>query len=103
DRLAVIEEADVFVIAPPPVRGLGTAGGFKLLVQDRGGRGLTALQQATDELVAAAEREPGLDHVFTAFRAETPQLYADIDRVRANKLNVPIGNIFDTLQVYLGS
>ncbi len=103
ERLAVIEEADLFVVAPPPVRGLGTAGGFKLLVQDRGGRGLPALQAATDELVAAAERQPGLIDVFTTFRAETPQLYADIDRVRANKLNVPIGNIFDTLQVYLGS
>ena len=54
-RLSEIQDAQIFVIPPPPVRGLGTAGGFKLLVQDRAGRGFTALQQATDELVAAAQ------------------------------------------------
>ena len=102
-RLGEIEEAEIFVIAPPPVRGLGTTGGFKLLVQDRSGRGLTALQGATDQLVDAAKHDPTLTGVFTSFRASTPQLFADIDRVRANKLNVPIANIFDTLQVYLGS
>ncbi len=85
------------------MQGLGTAGGFKLLVQDRGGRGLAALQQATDELIAAARREPALAGVFSTFRASTPQLYADIDRVKAEKLDVPLANIFDTLQVYLGS
>ena len=102
-RLADIEDADIFVIPPPPVRGLGTAGGFKLLVQDRAGRGLGALQGATDQLVDAAKHDSSLTGVFTTFRAKTPQLYADIDRVRAEKLNVPIANIFDTLQVYLGS
>jgi multidrug efflux pump len=85
------------------VQGLGTAGGFKLLVQDRAGRGLQALQQATDELVAAAHQEPSLRGVFTTFRASTPELYADIDRVKAQKLNVPLSNIFDALQIYLGS
>jgi hydrophobe/amphiphile efflux-1 (HAE1) family protein len=103
ERLSEIEDAQIFVIPPPPVRGLGTAGGFKLLVQDRAGRGYRALQQATDELVAAAHREPSLRGVFTTFRASTPQLYADIDRVKAQKLNVPLSNIFDALQVYLGS
>jgi multidrug efflux pump len=102
-RLSEIQDAQIFVISPPPVRGLGTAGGFKLLVEDRAGRGFQALQQATDELVAAAHREPSLRGVFTTFRASTPQLYADIDRVKAQKLNVPISNIFDALQVYLGS
>ena len=93
ERLGEIQDADIFVIPPPPVRGLGTAGGFKLLVQDRGGRGLKALQAATDELVAAARREPGLHGVFTTYRASTPQLYADVDRVKANKLNVPVGSV----------
>jgi len=102
-RLSAIEDAQIFVIPPPPVQGLGTAGGFKLLVQDRAGRGFKALQQATDELVAAARREPSLRGVFTTFRASTPQLYADIDRVKAQKLNVPLSNVFDALQVYLGS
>src|SRR5262249_54139819 len=103
NRLSEIQDAQIFVIPPPPVRGLGTAGGFKLLVQDRAGRGYKALQQATDELVNAAHREPSVRSVFTTFRASTPQLYADIDRVKAQKLNVPLSNIFDALQVYLGS
>ena len=102
-RLSEIQDAQVFVIPPPPVRGLGTAGGFKLLVEDRAGRGFHALQQATDELVAAAHKEPSLRGVFTTFRASTPQLFADIDRVKAQKLNVPLGNVFEALQVYLGS
>jgi len=102
-RLSEIQDAQIFVIPPPPVRGLGTAGGFKLLVEDRAGRGFPALQQATDELVAAARREPSVQNVFTTFRASTPQLYADIDRVKAQKLNVPLGNVFDALQTYLGS
>jgi len=103
DRLSVIDDADLFVIAPPPVQGLGTAGGFKLLVQDRAGRGMRALQESTDQLVAVGKQDARLSGVFTTFRAATPQLYADVDRVKANKLNVPVGNIFDALQVYLGS
>ncbi len=103
ERLDEITDADIFVIAPPPVRGLGTSGGFKLYVQDRGGRGSGALQAATDAYVEAARQEPALAGVFTPFRSATPQLYADIDRVKANKLDVPLGNVFDTLQVYLGS
>jgi multidrug efflux pump len=102
-RLSEIQDAQIFVIPPPPVRGLGTAGGWKLLVEDRAGRGFKALQDATDELVAAAHQEPSLRGVFTTFRASTPQLYADIDRVKAQKLNVPLSNVFDALQVYLGS
>jgi multidrug efflux pump len=102
-RLGTIHEADIFVIPPPPVQGLGTAGGFKALVQDLGGRGFGALQQSTDSLVEAARTSPALAGVFTTFRAAAPQLYADIDRVKANKLLVPLGNVFDALQTFLGS
>jgi hydrophobe/amphiphile efflux-1 (HAE1) family protein len=102
-RLSEIEEANIFVIPPPPVQGLGTSGGFKLLVQDRGGQGLRALQEVTDAYVAAAHGDPDTAGVFTTFRASAPQLYADVDRVKAEKLSVPLGNVFDTLQVYLGS
>ena len=102
-RLADIQEASIAVFPPPPVRGLGTAGGFKLEVQDRSGAGLVALQAATDQLVAAARAQPGLVGVFTPFRANTPQLYADVDRTKAKMLDVPLDNVFDTLQVYLGS
>src|SRR5690606_30373609 len=73
-RLADIQEANMAVFPPPPVRGLGTAGGFKLQVQDRSGAGLAALQTATDRLVASAQEQQSLSGVFTPFRANTPQL-----------------------------
>ena len=85
-------EADIFVIPPPPVQGLGTAGGFKFVVQDRAGRGSAALQEATDELVAAAHtRSRAGRRVHARFAPSTPQLYADVDRVKANMLDVPLG------------
>lgn len=102
-RLSAIPEADIFALPPPPVQGLGTGGGFKLLVQDRGGIGPRALQEATDAYVEAAGQDPRLVGVFSSFRASAPQLYADINRVKAQKLNVPVGNVFDTLQAFLGS
>jgi multidrug efflux pump len=102
-RLGAIREAQIFVIPPPPVQGLGTAGGFKYVVQDRAGRGLRALQEATDQMVDQAHQDHELAGVFTTFRASTPQIYANVDRVKAQKLGVPLGNVFDTLQVYLGS
>ena len=102
-RLADIQEASIAVFPPPPVRGLGTAGGFKLEVQDRGGSDLVALQAATDQLVGAARGQPGLVGVFTPFRANIPQLYADVDRTKAKMLGLPLDNVFDALQTYLGS
>jgi multidrug efflux pump len=102
-KLSTIVDADIFVVPPPPVQGLGTAGGIKFVVQDRAGHGARALQEATDELVAAARRDPALTGIFTTYRASTPQLYADVDRVKANMLNVPLANIFEALQVNLGS
>jgi hydrophobe/amphiphile efflux-1 (HAE1) family protein len=102
-RLSVIQAAQVAVIPPPPVRGLGTGGGFKVEVQDRSGAGLRELQAATDKVIQAARDDPGLVQVFTQFRASTPRLFAEVDRTKAKMLNVPLGNIFDTLQTYLGS
>jgi len=102
-RLSAIREAQIFVIPPPPVQGLGTSGGIKFLVQDRSGRGLRALQGATDQIVDQAHQDSELAGVFTTFRASTPQIYANVDRVKAQKLGVSLGSIFDTLQVYLGS
>lgn len=100
---AGIEKANVLVITPPPVRGIGTGGGFKMMVEDRAGLGYRALEQATQELAMAANQQPGLSQVFTLFNTSTPRLFADIDRTRAEMLGVPIANVFDTLQVYLGS
>ncbi|HZA53906.1 MAG TPA: efflux RND transporter permease subunit, partial [Candidatus Udaeobacter sp.] len=102
-KLAEIQEANIFVFPPPAVSGLGTAGGFKLQVQDRSGAGLVALQSATDQVVAAGNQQPGLIGLFTPFRASTPQIYADVDRTKAKKLDVPLNNVFETLQTYLGS
>jgi multidrug efflux pump len=102
-RLGEIEEANIFVIPPPPVQGLGTSGGWKLLVQDRGGQGPQALQQATDAFVDAAHGDHDVSGVFSTFRASTPQLFANVDRVKVEKLGVPLGNVFNALQVYLGS
>src|SRR6185369_13827819 len=96
-RLGAIREANIFVISPPPVQGLGTSGGYKFLIEDHAGRGPHALQEVTDNLVAASRSDPRLAGVFTTYRAATPLLYADIDRVKAQKLNIPLTTLFDTL------
>ncbi len=102
-KLGQVKEAGVFVIAPPTLRGIGTGGGFSMYVEDRRGRGLQTLTQATYDLMAAANRTPGLAAVFTTFNTNTPQVFVDVDRVRAQILNVPLQNIFETLRIYLGS
>jgi multidrug efflux pump len=102
-RLAGIQEGLVFVFPPPPVNGMGVVGGFKMEVQDRGGAGLDALQAATRQLVGAAGKAPGLQGVNSTFRANTPQLFVDVNRVKAKAMGVPLTDIFDTLQIYLGS
>jgi HAE1 family hydrophobic/amphiphilic exporter-1 len=102
-RLSVIKDAQIFVIDPPPVRGLGTGGGFKAMVQDRGGQGLKALEAATWQLANAANQDPAMERVFSTFSLATPQLFLDIDRSRAEMLEVPVNNIFEALQINLGS
>ena len=73
------------------------------MVEDRGDAGLAALQQATDKLIDCANRQPGLVGLFTLFRSNTPQIYADIDRIKAKSMGVSVGDVFNTLQVYMGS
>ena len=102
-RLGGIEDAFIITIPPPPVRGIGNAGGFKMMVQDKRGRGLVALDAATQEMVAAANRTPGLVGVFSLFNTRTPKLYADIDRARAEMLGVAADKVFETFEIYLGS
>jgi HAE1 family hydrophobic/amphiphilic exporter-1 len=101
--LSAIKDAIAFVVIPPPIRGLGQSGGFQMMVEDRKGNDLLALQSATDELVRAAHSRPNLGGLATTFDAHSPQLYLDIDRAKAQALQVPLGNIFVTLQGYLGS
>ena len=91
------------MIPPPAVPGIGTGGGFTIRIQDRQGRGPELLAAATDELVAAARKSPNLTSVFSPFTANTPQVFVDIDRVKAQKLGVPIAGINDTIQTYFGS
>ncbi len=102
-RMAAIEEAFIVVIPPPPVRGIGNAGGFRMMIQDRRGRGLAALEQATWALAGAANQDPAVTSVFTFFENSTPQMYLDIDREQAERLGVPVSNVFEGLEVYLGS
>src|SRR4029078_7142664 len=102
-RLSAIQGAFIIVIPPPPVPGIGTGGGFTMRVQDRQGRAPQALAAVNDELVAAARKAPGLTQVFSPFTANTPQLFVDIDRVKPQKLGVPIANINETIQTYFGS
>ncbi len=102
-KLGQIQEANVFVIAPPTIRGVGTGGGFSMYVEDRRGRGLQTLTQSAFDLQGAANKTRGLQAVFTTFTANTPQVFVDVDRVRAQILDVPLQNVFDTLRIYLGS
>jgi HAE1 family hydrophobic/amphiphilic exporter-1 len=101
--VSAIDGATIFMVAPPAVPGIGSSGGFKLYIEDRRARGLPALQAATYEMMAAANKTPGLTRVFTLFNTATPQIYADIDRVKADMLGVPPSRVFETLNVYLGS
>ena len=101
--MAAIDEASIRVINPPPVRGLGYAGGFRMMLQDRSGRGLDTLAAAAGDMAGTANRTPGLSRVFTLFDTGTPQLYLDVDRVRAEQLGVPVENVFEALEVYFGS
>ncbi|HEY0791785.1 MAG TPA: multidrug efflux RND transporter permease subunit [Chthoniobacterales bacterium] len=102
-RFSTIQDARALVFPPPPVQGIGNAGGYKLQVQDRRGAGVTALQAATDNLIGKAMQQPGTAAAFTSFRSQVPQIYLDIDRRKVETLNVPINAVFNTLQAYLGS
>ncbi len=102
-ELAGIQEGYIGVFAPPPVNGMGVVGGFKMELQDRSGAGLEALQASAFQFMGEAAQEPGLRGVFTTFRASTPQLFLDVDRLKAKSMGVGLDSIFDTLQIYLGS
>ena len=102
-RLSVIQGAHILTIPPPPVQGLGTAGGFKMMLQDRAGLGSDALARAAQTLVAAANKDPSFAGVFTLFSTRAPSVYADVDREKAEKVSLTPTDVFSTLQVYLGS
>jgi multidrug efflux pump len=98
-----IPEAVVNVFGAPPVEGLGTAGGFKIIVEDRGDSGLEALQQAAKRIVDTGAATGALEGLFTSFRANTPWLFLDIDRTKAEMMGLDMGEVFNTLQLDLAS
>jgi len=102
-RLATVQDAYIAVFAPPPIRGMSAVGGFKLQIQDRTNAGIDALQQVTSEMIAKGSQQPGLVGLFTTFRSGVPQLFLDVDRTRVKSMDVPLKEVFDTLQIYLGS
>ena len=102
-EMGAIQEAFVFVLEPPSVPGIGTGGGLKGYVQDRSGRGLQALEGAAWAVSGTAAKEPGIVQPFTLFNTRTPQIFADIDRTKAEQLGVPVNRVFETLSVYMGS
>ena len=102
-KFGQIQDAFVVIFPPPPVQGLGTTGGFKLQLEDRASLGHEALDGAVKAFMAKASKAPELAGLFTSFQVNVPQLYADIDRTRARQLGVALTDVFDTMQVYLGS
>ncbi|OZI25944.1 multidrug efflux RND transporter permease subunit [Bordetella genomosp. 9] len=98
-----VKDAFIAVFPPPPVMGLGTLGGFKLQIEDRGALGYEALDRATQAFVAAAAKAPELGPSFSNYQINVPQLDVDLDRVKAKQLGVRVTDVFDTMQIYLGS
>ena len=102
-RLAGVQEGLVLVVQPPAVQGIGNAGGFRMMVEDRSGRGPEALQGAVYAMMGRAAQTAGLSQVFSLFETSTPQLYLDIDRTKAQLLGINVQDVFGALQVFLGS
>jgi len=102
-KVASIQEAQMIVVQPPPVQGIGNAGGFRMMIEDRAGNGLLALRNATYAMMGAAAQTPGLMQVYSLFETSTPQLFLDIDRQKAQLLKVNVADVFSALQTYIGS
>jgi HAE1 family hydrophobic/amphiphilic exporter-1 len=102
-RFSKMQDAIVFPFSLPPIMGVGQSGGFEMMVQDKGAVGVNLLAQAGAELAAAANAEGEVQGVNSTFRASVPTLFADVDRVKALNMKVPLQSVFDTMQAYLGS
>ncbi len=98
-----IEEAFIAIFPPPPVRGLGTVGGFKLQVQDRTDQGYKALNEVIGKVMEKVQKAPEMTGVFSSFKINVPQLYTEFDRTKAKQLGLNISEVFETMQIYLGS
>jgi hydrophobe/amphiphile efflux-1 (HAE1) family protein len=102
-ELGQYQEAFILVLIPPSIQGLGFAGGFQMQIEDRGGVGLSALQERTQAVIAESQKHPEIGFAATTFRAGVPQIYLNIDRVKAERMGVLVSDIFATLQTNLGS
>ena len=102
-KFSGIQDAFIAMFPPPPVNGLGSTGGFKLQIEDRAGLGYQALDEATKAFLGKAYQTPELAGLFSSFQINVPQLYADLDRSKAEQLGVSVTDVFETLQIYLGS
>jgi multidrug efflux pump len=102
-KLSGIQDAFIAMFPPPPVNGLGSTGGFKMQIEDRAGLGYAALDEAAKAFLAKAYQTPELAGLFSSFQINVPQLYADLDRAKAQQLGVRVTDVFETLQIYLGS
>ncbi len=100
---STVKEARVLVLPPAPIRGLGSAGGFKIQVQDLNNAGIPALQTATGKLLDAIQKEPGFISIISGFRANVPQYHIEIDRAQAKTMGISLAELNEALQVYLGS
>ncbi|MBK8595430.1 MAG: multidrug efflux RND transporter permease subunit [Holophagales bacterium] len=98
-----VAEAQVFAFAPPPIPGLGSGSGFTFMLQDRSGQSPAALAETTQKFLAAAQKRPEIGRISAVYRASVPQVFADIDRDKALKLGVPVGDVNATLGSLLGS
>ena len=98
-----IQDAIVYGFPPPAISGLGVASGFQMQLQDKSGAGLQGLQQMVDEMIADGNAQTQLTNLNTTFRADVPQLFAEVDRTKAKALGIPLDSVFGTLQAYLGS
>ena len=102
-KIASIQEGFAFALMPPPIDGLGTGSGYSMFIEDRGNLGYGALQSAVQAMQGAGSQVPGLGYLNTSYQANVPQLDAEVDRVKAKAQGVPLTELFDTLQTYLGS
>src|SRR5215469_16058346 len=103
EKFNTITDGYSVVFPPPPVQGLGTIGGFKLEIEDHADLGYEALDQAVQQVIGKASKAPELAKAFTSYQINTPQLFADLDRTKAEQLDVNLQDVFDTIQIYLGS
>ncbi len=102
-KFSAIQEGFIATFPPPPVMGLGTVGGFKMQIEDRGAVGYGELNTAANAFMEAARQEPALGPMFSSYQINVPQVDVDLDRTKAKQLGVSVTDVFDTLQIYLGS